>query len=141
MNDGRIAQSGTPQDMYERPGSEFVAGFMGEAMLFPALAQADGQVQLGPLQITPRQPVAAGAVKVAVRPQAWHIRRSDCSNEDAGVRGQLIKSAYLGSFFEYTFDTALGPIFVVSPDLAHALPLGAQVQLTLADHGVSVVTG
>ena len=141
MNDGRIAQSGTPQDMYEHPGSEFVAGFMGEAMLFPALAQANGRVQLGPLQITPRQPVAAGAVKVAVRPQAWHIQRQDCSNEEAGVGGRLIKSAYLGSFFEYTFETALGPIFVVSPDLAQALPLGAQVQLTLADHGVSVVTG
>jgi hypothetical protein len=36
MNDGLIAQRGSPRDMYERPHSEFVAGFMGEAMLFPA---------------------------------------------------------------------------------------------------------
>ncbi len=138
MNDGAIAQRGTPQDMYERPASEFVAGFMGEAMLFPALAGQDGRVQLGPLQITPRQPVAPGLVKVAVRPEAWQIQRHDGAAQ-IGVAGKLLKSAYLGSFFEYTFETALGRVFVVSPDLTDVLPLGAEVALTLADHGVSVV--
>ena len=135
MNDGLIAQSGTPQEMYERPGSEFVAGFMGEAMLFPGEAKADGMVSLGPLQIVPRQAVTPGKVKVAVRPEAWQI---DCSGA-GGVRGTLLKRAYLGSLFEYTFETALGSIFVVSPDLAHVLDIGAQVGLSLADHGVSVV--
>ena len=134
MNDGLIAQRGAPQEMYERPGSAFVAGFMGEAMLFPGGALAQGQVQLGPLTITPRQAVAAGPVKVAVRPEAWHIHR-----EGGGLTGQLRKRAYLGSFFEYTFDTDLGSIFVVSPDLSDVLAPGVQVGLTLADHGVSVV--
>jgi iron(III) transport system ATP-binding protein len=134
MHDGAIAQRGSPQDLYERPQSEFVAAFMGEAMLFPGTAGADGRVQLGPLQITPRQAVTAGAVKVAVRPEAWHIQR-----DGQGVAAVLRKSAYLGSFLEYTFETALGPIFVISPELTDVLPLGAQVGLTLADHGVSVV--
>ncbi len=134
MNDGLIAQSGTPQDMYERPESEFVAGFMGEAMLFPGTANTDGSVRLGPLEITPKQRVSAGAVKVAVRPEAWQI-----NHDGAGVSGKLVKSSYLGSFFEYTFETVLGSIFVVSPDLTNVLPLGAQVGLALADHGVSVV--
>lgn len=138
MNDGGIAQRGTPQDMYERPASEFVAGFMGEAMLFPALAGQDGRVQLGPLQIEPKQRVAAGAVKVAVRPEAWQIHRHNGADK-VGVAGKLLKSAYLGSFFEYTFETALGSVFVVSPELTDVLPLGAEVALTLADHGVSVV--
>jgi iron(III) transport system ATP-binding protein len=134
MNDGLIAQRGTPQDMYERPGSEFVAGFMGEAMLFPGVAGADGCVQLGPLSIAPRQNMLVGAVKVAVRPEAWHIHRDGC-----GLPAKLRKLAYLGNFFEYTFDTALGPIFVVSPDLTDVLSVGADVGLMLADHGVSVV--
>ena len=140
MNDGGIAQRGTPQDMYERPGSEFVAGFMGEAMLFPGTALPDGQVQLGPLQITPKQAMALGAVKVAVRPEAWHIHRLTQSGEH-GLPARLLKLAYLGSFFEYTFETALGSVFVVSPDLTDVLPLGIEVWLTLADHGVSVVAG
>ena len=134
MDDGLIAQRGTPQDMYERPGSEFVAGFMGEAMLFPGMADVAGVVQLGPLVIISRTTVNAGKVKVAVRPEAWHIHR-----DGTGLAAKLLKLAYLGSFFEYTFETALGPIFVVSPDLTDMLTLGAQVGLTLADHGVSVV--
>lgn len=138
MNDGGIAQRGTPQDMYERPASEFVAGFMGEAMLFPGLAGQDGRVQLGPLRIEPKQRVAAGAVKVAVRPEAWQIHRHSGADR-VGVAAKLLKSAYLGSFFEYTFETALGSVFVVSPDLTDVLPLGTEVALTLADHGVSVV--
>ena len=75
-----------------------------------------------------------GAVKVAVRPEAWQIDRAG-----GGVTGRLVKASYLGSFYEYTFDTALGNIFVVSPDLTHVLDIGVDVGLSLADHGVSVV--
>ena len=134
MDHGIIAQRGTPQDLYERPKSEFVAGFMGEAMLFPATAVADGAVQVGSMQLTPRNAVPSGAIKVAVRPEAWQIH-----HVGEGMAAKLVKSAYLGSFFEYTFDTELGKIFVVSPDLTDVLPLGAEVKLTLASHGVSVV--
>ncbi len=136
--DGLIAQRGSPREMYEFPQSEFVAGFMGEAMLFPGVAGADGLVQLGPLSITPRHALAPGAVKVAVRPEAWRIHRGERPH-GAAVAGKLLKAAYLGSFFEYTFETVLGNIFVVSPDLTHVLELGVEVGLALADHGVSVV--
>ena len=138
--DGLIAQRGSPKEMYEFPQSEFVAGFMGEAMLFPAEAGGDGLVRLGPLAIAPRHAVTPGSVKVAVRPEAWRIHRGDAPRE-ATVAGTLRKAAYLGSFFEYTFDTPLGSIFVVSPDLTNVLEPGAEVGLGLADHGVSVVRG
>ncbi len=134
MDQGLIAQRGTPQELYEFPQSEFVAGFMGEAMLFAAHANASGTVALGPLRIEPRQGVPQGAVKVAVRPEAWHI-----VPPGEGLAARLAKAAYLGSIYEYTFDTELGPIFVVSPDLARVLAIGADVGLKLADHGVSVV--
>ncbi len=134
MHEGVVAQRGTPQDMYERPNSEFVAGFMGEAMLFPAEAGANGMVQLGPLRLPSRPGISGGRVKVAVRPEAWLIRP-----QGIGMDAVLRKAAYLGSFYEYTFDTELGSIFVVSPDLHAVLQPGAQVGLELADHGVSVV--
>jgi iron(III) transport system ATP-binding protein len=107
---------------------------MGEAMLFPARADASGTVSLGPLRITPRQAMVEGAVKVAVRPEAWHI-----GPPGVGLAARLAKAAYLGSNYEYTFETELGAIFVVSPDLTHVLQPGADVGLSLADHGVSVV--
>ena len=133
MDHGVIAQRGTPQQLYSRPESEFVAGFMGEATVFPATAQADGRVALGPLWLTPRHSVAPGAVKVAVRPEAWQI------GSQGGVPATVRKAAYLGSFYEYGFDTALGPVFVVSSDLTHPLTVGAETTLSLAAHGVSVV--
>jgi iron(III) transport system ATP-binding protein len=136
MEDGRIAQGGTPQELYERPLSEFVAGFMGEAMLFAANAFDDGTVMLGPLTIQPAVPATRGAVKVAVRPEAWLIHR-----HGSGVAAKLVKAAYLGSFYEYSFDTELGRVFVVSPDLSDVLHLGDVVGLSLAEHGVSVVPG
>jgi iron(III) transport system ATP-binding protein len=86
------------------------------------------------LQLTPKKPVAAGKVKVAVRPEAWQIHAPG-----SGMVAKLAKSAYLGSFYEYTFDSELGSIFVVSPDLVNVLAVGADVSLSLGSHGVSVV--
>ena len=65
---------------------------------------------------------------------AWHI-----GAPGSGLNARLAKFAYLGSNHEYTFDTELGPIFVVSSDLAHVLEVGRDVGLSLADHGVSIV--
>lgn len=135
MNQGLIAQKGSPRALYETPRSEFVAGFMGEAMLFPASAEADGSVRLGPLVLRPRALVRSGPVKVAVRPEAWRIARQG----DGLLPARLAKSAYLGAVHEYTFETALGSIFVVSADLDDVLAVGDQVLLGLGVHGVSVV--
>ncbi len=133
MDHGVIAQAGTPQQLYEAPASEFVAGFMGEAMLFPARIEA-GTVALGSLRFAPRQAVPDGPVKVAVRPEAWQVGAAG-----DGLAARLAKRAYLGSNYEYTFDTELGPIFVVSSDLGRVLHPGSDVGLRLGDHGVSVV--
>jgi iron(III) transport system ATP-binding protein len=138
MDAGRIAQAGTPQQLYEHPHSEFVAGFMGEAMLFDGRSLADGSVQLGPLQVMPRQPVAPGAVKVAVRPEAWRLGAAAGAGAP-GLPGTVQKCAYLGSFQEVTLDTALGSIFVVSPELEPAWQVGQPAWLSLAGRGLSVV--
>ena len=135
MNAGLIAQAGTPQQLYEEPHSEFVAGFMGEAMLFAATADAQGRVQLGPLTLQPRRTLAAGAVKVAVRPEAWQIAPPGAG----AVAGRLVKHSYLGSLQELTVATELGEIFAVSPDVARVWQVGDALSLTLAERGVSVV--
>ena len=93
MESGLIAQAGTPQGLYEQPTSAFVAGFMGEAMLFDGESRADGSVQVGPLIFLPRNHVASGPVKAAIRPEAWRIT----SRAEASLGGPLVKQAYLGS--------------------------------------------
>ncbi len=135
MDHGEVAQSGTPQDLYERPQSEFVAGFMGEAMLFAGEALHDGSVRVGPLQITPRHSVAPGPVKAAIRPEAWVLGAAGAD----GVAGVVSKQAYLGNCHELTVDTGLGPIFVVTGEAEQRYRVGDAVSLRLTGRGVSVV--
>ena len=135
MDAGVIAQAGTPADLYEHPATAFVAGFMGEAMLFAGVADADGRVRVGPLQVQARRPVPAGPVQVAVRPEAWQIVEPGPGRLDA----RLLKRAYLGGFVELSFATDLGEIFVVSPEVERDLRPGEARALALAGRSVSVV--
>lgn len=135
MDAGTIAQRGTPQDLYERPTSEFVAGFMGEAMLFPGEAMADGSVRVGPLSLRPRHRMNPGAVRAAIRPEAWQIDGAQAG----GLAGTVAKHAYLGSFQELSIDTGLGPIFVVSAEVGRTWATGDSVTLHLNGRGVSIV--
>jgi iron(III) transport system ATP-binding protein len=135
MDGGRIAQAGTPAQLYEQPATEFVAGFMGEAMLFDAIASADGTVRLGPLSISPRVAPPAGAVKIAVRPEAWSVQAEGA----ATLAARLAKVAYLGAIVELSFDTELGSIFVVSDRVDRTWRVGDVASLALGTRGVSVL--
>jgi iron(III) transport system ATP-binding protein len=137
MDAGRIAQAGTPQQLYESPQSVFVAGFMGEALLFSATAAVDGRIALGPLMLPARAGIAPGPVQVAVRPEAWQIGFGAAA--PGALAGKLVKSSYLGSLQELTIATELGEVFAVSPELAHDWRAGEALSLTLAGRGVSVV--
>jgi iron(III) transport system ATP-binding protein len=137
MQHGKVAQIGTPRELYERPQSEFVAGFMGEAVLFEAIALADGTLRLGPLAIQPAGPCAPGRVKLAIRPEAWQVLAPGVG----GLAATVAKTAYLGGARETTFDTELGPVFVASADRGSAIKVGDSVSLALGPHGHSVLGG
>jgi iron(III) transport system ATP-binding protein len=135
MHEGNIAQAGSPSQMYERPNSEFVAGFMGEAMLLPAACSGDGTVRLGPLHIRPKVAQHGNRVKVAVRPEAWRVGESEAFPLSATV----LKSAYLGGYYEYTFVTEIGELFVVCPEVDKPRMVGDKLSLALRETGVSVI--
>jgi iron(III) transport system ATP-binding protein len=135
MDHGRIAQAGTPIELYEHPCSEFVAEFMGEAMLFDGTGLDDGRVRIGPISVRIAEPVPAGPLRVAVRPSAWQVLPLGIGELPATVA----KSAYLGQHCETTFDTALGPIFVSSAASTDLLKVGDDASLRLAGHGIAVL--
>ena len=139
MDRGVIAQAGTPDELYERPTIEFVAGFMGEAMLFDGTWRAADKVQLGPVVVealvSGQVGKAGQPVKLAVRPEAWRIGAAGEGDRAAGV----LKAAYLGSTREYTLQTALGPIFVVATDSSRMLAPGERASLGLSGGGVAIV--
>ena len=138
MDCGRVAQAGTPRQLYEQPASSFVAGFMGEAMLFDGQRDAQGGLRLGPLQLTgahSAMPTGAGPVTLAVRPEAWVVNAPG----QPGLPGSLSKWAYLGNLCELTVATALGEIFVSSPDARRDWQVGEALVLQLPAQRVSVV--
>jgi iron(III) transport system ATP-binding protein len=55
------------------------------------------------------------------------------------LAAELKQWAYLGSFVELTFETALGQVFVVSPEVERDWSVGQHLALSLPGRGVSVV--
>ena len=74
FNEGRIVQLGTPEDVYLRPRTAFVADFIGEANLIPAryaqgMVYVEGLEALEPATDANVDGAAEGAVVIAVRPE------------------------------------------------------------------------
>jgi iron(III) transport system ATP-binding protein len=84
MLDGRIAQVGTPDEVYTRPATERVARFLGEAVLLPGRAAGQRvRTELGDLPIA--QP-ADGEVTVLLRPEQV-VPEPLRTGSDAGAAG------------------------------------------------------
>jgi iron(III) transport system ATP-binding protein len=112
MNEGRIAQQGPPEALYEAPETRFLADFIGDANLVNGELTIDarGTYFAAGGVATPVQAagVAAGAVTLAVRPQRLRV-------VDAGqgvLPGVCKRAAYLGSRVEYVVATAWGDLLV-----------------------------
>jgi iron(III) transport system ATP-binding protein len=139
MNRATIAQEGAPRDLYEQPSDVFVAGFMGDAnRVSGVLTRVDdrlGDLVIGPLSVRlAHRGLANGAVDVSIRPEAIELRSADEAN--GGLTGSVRKAAYIGGLMEYTVDTAIGQLFIVSMAVDRPLAVGTAVSLVLANHGV-----
>jgi iron(III) transport system ATP-binding protein len=139
MSNARIAQSGTPRELYEQPASLFVADFIGDANIVDATITAlhgdRAQVQLGPAILDlPHRGAGLGPVKLAIRPDALQL-----GDAPGGLAATVAKAAYLGRQWEYTVKTAIGDLFVVERGRATARALGSPVQVALEQAGMVVL--
>ena len=107
MNNGRILQEGTPEDIYERPRSRFVADFIGQTNFFDGVVEDAGDPVLVKessgvlLRCASTEQVQRGmSVTVAVRPEAISAagERPDADNV---VEGRLLRRTYLGDILQY----------------------------------------
>ncbi|MGH9270781.1 MAG: ABC transporter ATP-binding protein, partial [Ilumatobacteraceae bacterium] len=77
MDAGRVAQVGTPVEVYERPATAYVADFLGIANLLDAVADAprDGRqtVHVGTFDLDARGDAAPGPVKLVIRPERVRV--------------------------------------------------------------------
>jgi sulfate transport system ATP-binding protein len=76
MNAGRVEQSGTPNEVFHEPATEFVINFLGSVNLFHGRVE-NGQAHLGELELPyPEHPFHhAQTVKAYVRPHELDIER------------------------------------------------------------------
>jgi iron(III) transport system ATP-binding protein len=135
MRDGQVMQVGSPQEVYEAPLSEFVASFMGDAVMFDAQADASGSVQLGPLKVGPGLTARQGQVRLVVRPHAWQLKPAGAD----GLPGQILSRAYLGRDTEYQVLTSLGTLLVLVRGDVQPRQVNAPVSVQLGSRGVCVV--
>ena len=77
MNQGRVEQIGTPQEIYERPASAFVHEFIGESIIVPISVEDNGVFYNGrKIDIAP-QGVRRGPARLFIRPYDIEIERPD----------------------------------------------------------------
>ncbi|MCP8937971.1 ABC transporter ATP-binding protein [Alsobacter sp. SYSU M60028] len=144
MSNARIAQSGTPYELYEEPASLFVADFIGDANILDAeLVEERGPralVRLGPMELDlPRRGATAGPIKLAVRPDALRLAPADGDGAGRGVDGRVAKAAYLGKQREYTVATPVGDLFIVDSGRTPARLVDAPVRVAFSDSGIVVL--
>lgn len=85
MNDGQIEQIGTPEEVYYKPKTKFVAQFLGRTNLFHADASGSSKVttKLGPMNLNCK---ARGRVLCSIRPEHLTLEKADGHKpEEVGV--------------------------------------------------------
>jgi spermidine/putrescine transport system ATP-binding protein len=102
MNRGRVEQVEVPEEIYERPSTTFVAGFIGVSNLMPANVAGPGKIRLdsGP-EIDADTGSLAGGERCAavVRPEKLRVTTNGAgpSAESPKVEGVVESSLYLGT--------------------------------------------
>jgi len=115
MDQGRLEQVATPRELYEAPGSRWIAEFVGDVNIFEGQA---GPGEAGRLAIStrnagtivvaePQQPITKTLVCVAIRPEKVKLSRrgpaSDAVNANAinRLEGIVTDVSYLGGLTTY----------------------------------------
>src|SRR6187200_2964601 len=123
MRQGRIEQLGAPEDVYENPATEFVAGFLGASNLLEGEMKEtnDGEATVslaaGPVVKVPSTRIhsdAGSALKVGVRPEKITITTGNRSpNGDNSLEGTVTMATYIGVSHQYKVSTPDGTILTV----------------------------
>ena len=133
MNAGRIEQIGTPEDVYDRPNSRFVARFIGAGNVIDARRVSDREVEVAGKRLA----IGQGELAPHGEPMSFCVKTHDLELMAAApadpantlpgvVRGQ----AYLGSHRDYIVD--VGQELLVAAPPGFNVPVGTTVHVRFA---------
>jgi iron(III) transport system ATP-binding protein len=117
MNAGRVEQAGSPDGVYRRPATRFVADFIGRANFVPASVASvrHGSAEVSMLGLRGSVPAAPGVevgsgASVVVRPESIRVGVGE-------GRGVVRRSTFLGPMAEYELEVGEGLVLqAVDPD-------------------------
>ncbi len=139
MSQGRIAQLGTPDEVYERPTSPFVASFLGESNFIPvkpvsvngrtAEVVCDSDETLRFAGVLSDDARNAANLVAMIRPEALGVARAGAANT---IKGTVRMREFLGASVRLSVDCPCGELTMRSSrlDLAPGIGPGSQVDLT-----------
>ena len=142
-SNARIAQTGTPRELYEEPADLFVADFIGDANIISGeILDASGDlasVRVGDVTLQlPRRGVGQGPVKLAVRPDA--IALDEVSASDGRVMGTIRKASYLGTQVEYEVESPIGDLFVAQYGRKDPMAPGTPIAISFStQRGIAII--
>jgi spermidine/putrescine transport system ATP-binding protein len=140
MNKGRIEQLGPPTELYEKPASAFVAGFLGVSNLLHGSVTRPSRVRLDTGdEIAADVGDHTGRVAIGIRPEKIRLGRP--AEGDNSLAGTVRETAYVGVATQYVVDTAAGTliVYVQNDGAAPSLQPGAATTLSWSPHATFVV--
>ena len=154
MNDGRIVQVGSPEQLYNRPATRFVADFLGEANFIKGRLIETGppakiETPIGMIMASEAVETKTGSeVTCCIRPERISIKPAEgvsAGDEESLLQAILVSSVYLGDIRQYT--CALGENrdvqwkISVLAESAGALKEGERIKLGISANDVALIEG
>ena len=129
MRDGRIEQAGGPEDIYERPETEFVARFIGSTNILRGRRTGEHEAECEGLRLTCQDGAfpADGSAIVSIRPHRIGLG----APADRAPTGTVERAIYLGAQRHYVVALDAGPKLQVLASADVRAAEGDRVGLTL----------
>jgi iron(III) transport system ATP-binding protein len=146
MNHGTIEQIGTPQEVYARPATAFVADFVGQMTFLDGVMMGAGLARVGALDLTVAdapQYDAGTRVRLGIRPEDVQLygMTPGASNR---LEAQIAHVDYLGAAWRLTLETLATPSLRFTADVsghdkhAHSLSVGQTIAAALPPEHIRV---
>jgi iron(III) transport system ATP-binding protein len=133
MNLGKVEQAGSPEEIYDRPRSEFVARFIGSSNVVRGkavdgndIAFADGVLRCNGAALTPGSETA-----VSIRQHDIRLSSDPPAASENVFAGTVVRQVFLGSSRDYLVEVAGGTQLRVVTSAANSMAQGAPVFIHL----------
>jgi iron(III) transport system ATP-binding protein len=143
MNGGKIEQSGTPEDIYDRPVSEFVARFIGSSNVIKGKALDEARIDFtgAALKCVGAKLRAGSAAAVSIRPHDIRISVERPRQAENAVPATVTRQVFLGGSRDYMVEAKDGTQLRVVTAAGVSIPQGSAVWLHLPPESCRALAG